>query len=195
MSLRVAFHVMLGSILLMMTSLGKAAPAPTSKAAPLPTNTDEALVVPYTLPDPLKFPAGSPVANAADWVDRRRPQILTEFTELMFGKAPPAPKKIEFKIVSQNDQALGGKAIRKEIEITLAEQPQPVRMTMLLYVPKSGQPAAAFWGLNFWGNHSVTAETDVRLNPNWIDNHAPGVVDHRATEASRGRKRVTGRSK
>ncbi len=56
---------------------------------------------------------------------------------------------------------------------------------MLLYIPKSARPPAVFWGLNFWGNHSVTSESDVRLNPNWIPSHAPGVVDHRATEASR----------
>lgn len=59
-------------------------------------------------------------------------------------------------------------------------------MTMLLYIPKTGQPAPAFWGLNFRGNQAVTTETDVRINPNWMDDHGQGVTGHRATEASRG---------
>ena len=68
----------------------------------------------------------------------------------------------------------------------LAEQPQPVKMTMLLFVPRSAQPAATFWGLNFQGNHTVTTETDVRINPNWMPKEASGVVDNHATEAARG---------
>lgn len=170
--------VMLASMLLLMVRFGHAAP---------PTiHMDETLVPAYTLPDPLVFPDAAAVATAADWFERRRPQILAEFTEQVFGKAPPAPKQIQFAVVSQSDHALNDIAIRKEIEIVLAEEPQPVKMTMLLYIPKSARPAAAFWGLNFQGNHTVTTEPDVRINPNWIDNNAVGVVDHRATEASRG---------
>jgi hypothetical protein len=153
---------------------------------PANVNTDEARVPPYTLPDPLIFSDGTPVKTPADWFERRRQQILTEFTEQMFGKAPPAPPRINFKIVSQDDQALGGSAIRKEIEILLAQGPPTITLTMLLYVPKSAAPVPVFWGLNLNGNHTVTAERDVRINPNWIDHRAAGVVDHHATAASRG---------
>ncbi|HEY1783974.1 MAG TPA: acetylxylan esterase [Pirellulales bacterium] len=182
MSARVV-SLLLGS-LLMMTGISKAAPP--AKAAVKPANTDEALVKAYTLPDPLKFADGSAVATAADWTQRRRPQLLAAFTEQMFGQAPPAPGHVDYKVVSQLDDALGGKAVRKEIEITLAGGPQPVVMTMLLYVPKSARPAPVFWGLNFFGNHSVTQEKDVRLNPGWMVPFAPETVNHRATEAARG---------
>jgi hypothetical protein len=170
--------MMLAGILLLAARLGHAAPPS--------THTDEALVPAYTLPDSLRFADGTAVATPADWFERRRPQILAEFTEQMFGKVPPAPPQIKFQVISEVDGALSGTAIRKEIEIVLAEQPRPVTMTMLLYVPKSVRPAAAFWGLNFQGNHAVTTEKDVRLNPNWIDKVAVGVVDNHATEASRG---------
>ena len=178
MSVLIGSGVMLASILLLMASL--------CQAAPPSINTDEALVPAYTLPDPLRFPDGTVVATPIDWFERRRPQILAEFTQQMFGKAPPAPERIKFAVISQNDHALDGTAIRKEIEIVLSEEPQSVKMTMLLYVPKSARPAAAFWGLNFEGNQAVTAETDVRINPNWMANKPPGVVDNRATESSRG---------
>ncbi|HTU25319.1 MAG TPA: acetylxylan esterase [Pirellulales bacterium] len=155
-------------------------------AAPPRGNTDEALVGQYTLPDPLRAADGTAVTTAADWIGRRRGEILALFTEQMFGHAPPAPRPdaIRFDILSEHD-ALDGLATRREIDVHLAENP-PVRMTMLVYVPKSGRPAPCFWGLNFAGNQAVTDEPDVRINANWMDSSRPGVVDHRATEASRG---------
>lgn len=120
-----------------------------------------------------------------DWYERRRPEILAQFTHEMFGQAPPAPKQIRFEVVSESEEALGGKAVRKEIAITLAERPEPVRMTMLLYVPKAVRRPAVFWGLNFGGNQTVGGGDAVAINLNWMPDWLPGVVDHRATEASR----------
>ncbi|SFH80268.1 glucuronyl esterase domain-containing protein [Planctomicrobium piriforme] len=154
-------------------------------AAPPPTHTDEAQVPAYTLPDPLKFADGSAVSSAKDWTERRRPQLLELFAEQMFGKAPPAPKSVKTRTLSEKD-VFGGTAIRKEIEVTLVEQPTPVTMTILLYLPKTDKPVPVFLGLNFRGNHTVTTEPDVALNTNWMENKTPGVVDHRATEESRG---------
>ena len=84
MPARIGSGVKSASILLLLASLCQAAPPP-------PTHMDESLVPAYTLPDPLRFPDGTVVASPADWFERRRPQILAEFTEQMFGKAPPAP--------------------------------------------------------------------------------------------------------
>ncbi|WP_437186029.1 alpha/beta hydrolase family protein [Planctomicrobium sp. SH668] len=150
-----------------------------------PTHTDESKVSAYQLPDPLTFADGTPVKTAEDWFERRRPELLKLFAEQMYGKLPPAPEKLKYQILSQDEQALDGKAIRKEVEITLVEKPTPVTMTMLIYIPKNSKPAPVFWGLNFRGNHSVTADPQVRLNPNWMANGIPGVVDHQATEESR----------
>lgn len=162
--------------------------APAAKPTPPPTHKDESKVPVYTVPDPLKFDDGTPVKTSKDWFERRRPEILKIFTEQMYGKAPPAPTSasIRFQILSHDENALDGQAIRKEIEITLVEKPHPVTMTMLLYVPKSKRPAPVFWGLNFRGNHGITTDPAVRMNTNWMPAHAPGVVDNKATEASRG---------
>jgi hypothetical protein len=41
-----------------------------------PTNTDEAKVRSYTLPDPLVTSSGERVRDADTWIRRRRPEIL-----------------------------------------------------------------------------------------------------------------------
>ena len=166
--------------------LGGGLDAGSAFAAPPAANQDESKVRPYTLPDALVCLNGTPVRTAQNWTDIRRPELLKSFTELMFGKAPPAPQKVDWRVVSEKKDALGGLAIRKEIEVVLADQPKPVVMTMLLYIPRSQAPAPVFWGLNFRGNHAITAEPDVALNPNWNTDKAIGVVNHRATDEARG---------
>ena len=49
-------------------------------------------------------------------------------------------------------------------------------------------PVPVFLTLNFYGNHTIHADPDIRLNTrSWMrDNAQFGVVDHRATEKSRG---------
>ena len=45
----------------------------------------------------------------------------------------------------------------------------------------------AFLGLNFEGNHAVSKDPGIALSTQWLrDNPKAGVVNHRATEASRG---------
>lgn len=157
-----------------------------SFASPPPTHMDESKVPKYTLPDPLKFADGTPVATAEDWTLRRRPELLEAFASMVYGQSPPAPEDVKFEVISQKDDAINGKAIRKEIAVTLVSEPKPVVMTMLLYIPKSTPKAPVFWGLNFRGNHSITAEKDIQLNPNWVTSNSPGVVDNKSTEESRG---------
>ncbi|WP_437206972.1 glucuronyl esterase domain-containing protein [Planctomicrobium sp. SH664] len=150
-------------------------------------NFDEDKVSPYTLPDPLRMEDGTPVTDAGMWHEKRRPEILRLFETHVYGKPPAAPQSIEYRIVEQSDEALNGKAIRKQVEIVLATKPQPITMMLLLYVPKRPHPVPAFLGLNFWGNQATTTDPAVLMNANWMrDDPLKGIVEHRATEASRG---------
>ncbi len=58
-------------------------------------------------------------------------------------------------------------------------------MRLLIYTPKADEPAPAFLGLNFQGNHSVDPDPTISLSDRWV---RPGehVKDNRATEAARG---------
>jgi hypothetical protein len=55
-----------------------------------------------------------------------------------------------------------------------------------VYRPVSARgPVPAFLGLNFDGNHTVSADPGISPPRSWVD-EGPGAVNHRATEAGRG---------
>ena len=151
-------------------------------------NYDEARVPAYTLPDPLVLADGTPVADADAWRDRRRPEILRLFEEHVYGKTPNRPATLRFEIRSVDTQALGGNATRKEIALYFTDDDDGPRMDLLLYLPNNRTgPVATFVALNFYGNHSIHPDPGITLSTRWMrNNEAFGVIDNRATEASRG---------
>ncbi|MCA9014521.1 MAG: acetylxylan esterase [Planctomycetaceae bacterium] len=151
-------------------------------------NYDEAKVPKFTLPDPLVTLGGKQVDSAELWWKVRRPEILRLFESEVYGKSPAAPKDILFEVTSQKDDALNGKAIRKEVSVYFSGKKEEPRMDLLIYLPaKATKPVPVFMGLNFYGNHTITEEKDVKLNDHWMRaNKEKGIVDHRATEKSRG---------
>jgi hypothetical protein len=83
---------------------------------------------------------------------------------------------------------LGGVATRREIAIFLTGKKDGPQMSLLLYVPnnRSGR-APVFLGMNFSGNHAVSKDPSVTLSKSWMrDSKENGVINNRATEASRG---------
>jgi hypothetical protein len=152
-------------------------------------NYDESKVPHYTLPNPLLMQDGAAVKDAEAWRTQRRPELLDLFAEHVYGRSPPRPETIPFQIVSTHDDALGGKATMKQVDVGFLGETDKAgpRMSVLLFVPKTGRPAPAFLGLNFNGNHAVHDDPRIALNPGWFrDNPDKGYVDHKATEASRG---------
>lgn len=152
------------------------------------THTDEARVPAYTLPDPLRLANGEAVKDAKTWREKRRGEILRLFETQVYGRSPAAPTAVKTEVMSVRDAALGGKAVRKELAVLLDGRPDGPRLHLLVYLPRAARkPVPLFLGLNFGGNHTVTAEPDVALPRGWMPKAEPGVVDHRATEAGRGR--------
>jgi hypothetical protein len=94
------------------------------------------------------------------------------------------------QVTSCDEQALGGKAVRKEVSIRFTEKQDGPSMDLLLYLPKAAKrPTPAFLGLNFNGNHSVHTDPGITLCKSWMRATNDGtVVNNRATEASRGRE-------
>lgn len=165
--------------------IGASAPA---AVAPPPTNYDESKVSSYTLPDPLMCMDGTRVADPATWRGKRRPEILELFSKYEYGRMPAPPVGVRFDPPRIDPAALGGKAIRKQIRIHFFGQSGEPSMDLLVYIPKNHVgPTPAFIGLNFYGNHSIHSDPGIDLNTNWMrDNKEFGVVNNRATEASRG---------
>jgi hypothetical protein len=151
-------------------------------------NYDESKVPAYTLPDLLVMQDGRRVDSAETWRNARRPEVLRLFEEFMYGKPLPAPPKLRFEVFDEADDALDGKAIRKQVRVRFVEGDDAPAMDMLIYLPKAAaKPVPLFVGLNFYGNHTIHADPAIRLSDKWMrSNEKFGVVNNRATEASRG---------
>jgi hypothetical protein len=162
-----------------------AAHAEVAMSVPPEVNYDERQVPEYTLPDPLTDSAGNRIETSHDWQTRRRPEILRLFETHVYGRSP-RPPKLEFEVTSEATNALDGKAIRKEVAIHLLPRSAGVSLHLLLYLPKSEQPAPLFLGLNFWGNQSVHADPAIALTTAWTRNDKELRIDNnRANEATR----------
>ncbi len=136
---------------------------------------------------------GSRVKNASDWRTKRRPELLALFTREMYGVAPPRSPQMKFVVFDKGTDALGGKAIRRQITVLLKGDPNGPKFDMLLYVPKKATGRVpAILGINFWGNHAITSDPGVRITTNHVESGKNSyadltcVKDGQATEACRG---------
>ena len=115
-----------------------------------PENREESKVLPYQLPDPLALTSGQRVTDAQTWTQQRRPEVLELFRTQVYGRLPPAPNELKYKVFDETRDALGSKAVRKQVTIYFSATEQGPRMDLLLYIPaKATQPVPAFLGLNF----------------------------------------------
>lgn len=156
-----------------------------------PARLDDTPPPAYTLPDPLVGCDGARVADAAAWRTKRRGELLELWAREVYGRTPAgAPPRMHAQVTAAERAALGGAATRKEITVWFDAGTNGPAMHVLLYVPNARQRPNAGWpaflGLNFYGNHTVSRDPGITLSRAWMVRGAPGVVDHRATDASRG---------
>ena len=160
--------------------------AATAVGQPPDASYDEAKVPAYTLPDPLHFEDGTAVRTAGDWTARRRAEVLRLFQTNVYGRSPAPLGSMRSVVVESDPRALGGLATRRQVRVLLDGTESGPAFEILLYVPNAApRPVPAFLGLNFHGNHAVHPDPAIRLSPAWMRD-GPGIVDHRATEATRG---------
>lgn len=156
-------------------------------AAQKKTNYDETKVIPYTLPEVLKTQSGKNIKSVSQWEKIRRPEVLKVFESEVYGKTPITKLPATFTVISEDRNALGGKAIRKEIKICFSDD-EAHCASLLLFLPSNiSKPVPIFLGLNFEGNHAVHADPGITLNTRWMRRtDIRGVKNHLATEESRG---------
>ena len=132
-------------------------------------NNLESKVKPYTLLDPLTFVDGRPV-TARTWPTRRA-EIKSLFEENVFGRTPASAQDMPVRahLDEQDDHALGGKAIRKQITLYLSAKGEAgPKEHLLLYLPvahKGKTPVVL--GISFAGNQTIVNDPGIRLNPSW----------------------------
>ena len=152
-----------------------------------PVNYDESKIPAYTLPDPLVMANGERVTSAETWRTTRRPEILDLFRTHVYGRSPSRPKGMTFKVFDNEPNALNGKATRRQVTVFFTGKEDGPKMDILLYIPSGApRPVPTFLILNFNGNHAVNPDPGIRLSTSWMPKGHPGVVNSRATEATRG---------
>ncbi len=150
-------------------------------------NYDESKVPLYKLPDPLVFPGGRKVKTVKSWENRRRPRIFRIFEDQVFGKIPAGLKISRFRIVEESNATPYKNGRRKQVEMLLKKDDRELRIQLLMYLPANIEKAPIFLGCNFYGNHSVTNDAEVRITDSWCrDNPSFGIINNQLTEQSRG---------
>ena len=151
------------------------------------TNYDESKVPDYTLPDLLISHDGKTVKTAKEWLEIRRSEILSLFEESMYGKIPGELKITSSKTVEESNEALGGKAVRKQVLLTFRNAGKELNVDLLIYLPKNVNKAPLFVGYNFDGNHTVNEDPAILLPSSWMKNDPGlGVSNNKASEQARG---------
>lgn len=85
------------------------------------------------------------VDNAADWKNRRRPEIIELFRQHVYGRVPQTPSTTTFKVVERNPHAMGGMATLKRVEVTLTRGAESLVIPVTLFTPNQApKPAPTF---------------------------------------------------
>jgi len=129
------------------------------------TNYDESKVGTYILPDALTTNDGKKVTNQQQWENTRRPEILKLFQDNEYGVMPETDIQTSYRVVEESKGALGGKAIRRQVEITFSKNGKTRQMLVLLYMPKGVKKCPVFVSPNFQGNATTTTDPAVIASP------------------------------
>lgn len=150
-------------------------------------NYDESKVPEFVVPDPLLSFKLKKIKNVKDWEKKRRPELLDYFTENMFGEVPGNLKISSFEVIEESDDAINGKAKRKQVELTFEKNEMKLSFTILMYLPKNVTKAPLFIGYNFYGNHTISTDPNIIISEAWVANNPSfGIVYNQLTEQSRG---------
>jgi len=150
-------------------------------------NYDESKIPEFELPNLLQTFKGKKVKTSKKWEKKRRPELLEFFTQNVYGEVPGELKIASFEVVEESNNAINGKAKRKQVEITIQKNDLLLDFTILIYLPKAVEKAPIFLGYNFYGNHTVTDDVNVIISDAWVrDNESFGIINNQLTEQSRG---------
>jgi len=154
--------------------------------AQFPTDTankTESNVIPYTLPDPLMMTNGQRVKSVSQWTKTQRPYLYHLFEENVYGRYPKQKLVARYQMREESRDALGGKAVRKQIRIFLKPGDSTVHIDVLMYLPADAQgPVPVFLGLNFKGNATIQPDPYIILSNDQVFNS----VEKKNEDSTRG---------
>lgn len=158
-----------------------------TESAKSQANYDESKVPEYQLPELLISQDGKKITNADSWMKIRRPEIITLFEEHVYGEIPGKIKLSSWKVLEESNNALNGKAIRKQVLLTFKKNRKELDVNLLIYLPKDVEKAPLFVGYNFYGNHTIADDPEIVIPTSWSRNNKNlGITDNKPNEKARG---------
>ncbi len=106
------------------------------------SNYDDAKADNFVLTDPFKLKNGAIVKDAKMWWQQRRPELLKEFENEIYGKIPANTPKVIFEVAGVDNTALNGKAIKKTIIGHIDNSKYPAAkpsIDITIYVPANAK--------------------------------------------------------
>lgn len=141
------------------------------------------------LPDLLAGPDGRRATTVEAWRNVSRPHQFSLLEKNVYGhRLPPTFTFAEGEVERADVTLAGGvAATRLQARLRMGAGPHSRLVDVLVYLPKARPPCPVFLGLNFRGNQAEHADPGIRLSQAWLPNDEKiGIVNNRATEASRG---------
>ena len=133
-----------------------------------PVNYDESKVPAFDLPEVLTCENGRRVATVGQWEKKRRPELLSLFSEQEYGVTPQHTGiKVKHEVIASNPKAMGGVATQKQVLFTFTgKNGKTHQALLLLYLPNGVKGCApVIVSYNFHGNQTTTLEEDVLFSP------------------------------
>ena len=142
----------------------------------------------YELPDILISNDGEQINSVEDWEEIRRPEILELFKKYVYGKINDQNLNVKYNVLKTNNSALNGKAIQKEVIVSIFNKEDTLNMNILIYLPRySKKPYPIFLGMNFYGNHTINPDINISITQNYVNNKPEFcITNNQASHLSRG---------
>ncbi len=113
---------------------------------------DESKIPHYDLPPLWMTAEGKRITTAQEWMNTRRPQILSLYANLIYGRVPEPedPVRTQFEVSRTNPEFMQGKATRKDVRIRFSNEKGQAEMLILVFVPNQRtKPVSAFMKHSF----------------------------------------------
>lgn len=147
-----------------------------------PTNTDEAKVAPYVLPDVLTLSSGKRVTTVAEWEGQRRPEIMRLLEQYQEGVTPKGKTESTVEVVEAAGVGMGGLAKRKQVRIRFVGH-DDVAIRVLLYTPaKAAGPVPTLLHISFSPNVLLFDEPGIDEGMAWSAATKGRVPDRQAVK-------------